>query len=731
MAGQRLHDDVLYVVASFLDVCSMLNLAKASRSLYHVTFPAALRADPEENGRSIFNAFRNNDFQLMERIIHSPSFHINRAYQRRGKSIYVLQYAVQHASLQMFMFLTNPILYKSFLTHAENDLWANEQGSRSNLLTEATRYGRSDLFRYIIEDLGVRRLLPGWPAYLEPQHFWDLDNTSLRTGLSGRKTAVDPETIRLLSQHHDPGVFVSVDGNPHAELKSRYPEAPYAVPHASPARPREWWSNALHMALLQRQHPEARKHVRLETLEAWLQAGIRANAQDGGLVDNAHANPVISYARRPLDFVAEGLDLEGMDFLISRWGGVGSVLGIDNGSLTVWARFTDVTTMSLLIGHRLWSRFEERGFGVLVPDRVVQLPAGSTQQDMMLRVCQERASLIAAAPDLRRSISTVESQICAGINIILEGFGKHRLPLVAEESTGLPIEVFSFLHDEFLESPRIADLLVNCFGSDWVDQRDWNSRTPLLQLLSGIFPVDEHKFWLIGDDPAWYIRQTFHKPRLVRWLLENGADPNARDVEGITPLRYALFRMDFEAVDLLLQHGADQTEVGDLLHLLMTYDIKEGLHSASEFMAYALNCCFANVRDGFRSRVWEQVHGWDLHRTGVLGVSLQTAAGETTYSITVPSTPMDSGLGLFLDTPLFLGSQVRRPSVQVIREDQRLVGHVDEDRWAAFSYRLNTLCRILQCHCNYTLLPKRKRKVSFNTFSNDENDRVSKRHRAM
>lgn len=731
MAGQLLNDDVLYVVASFLDVESMLNLARTSRSLYSVTLPAAIRTDLGENGRSIFSAIRNNDFRLLEKIFRSPSFNINKAYQRSGKNECVLQYAVQHASALMFKTLTNPNLYQAFMRYTETHPWNNDQGSPSNLLMEAIRYGRSDLVNHIVESLGVQSLLTGWPAYLEPQRFWDLDNTSLATGLSGRKTAVDPETIRVLSQYCDPEIFTGVNGNPHFELKSRYPEAPYAVPHSSPSRPRQWLSNSLHVALLQRQHPQGRQNVPLGTLEAWLEVGVPVNQQDGGLIDNGHANPLVSYSRRPLDFAAEGLDIEGMDFLISRWGAMGSILGVDSGSFTASARYTDVTTMSLLIGHRLWSHFERRGFSVLMPDQDVQLPAGSTYQDMMLRICQEREALIAAAPDVLSSVSEVEETICAGINLLLEKLGQQRLPLVIEESTGLPIEVYSFLQDEFLESPQIADSLVRCFGNGWIDQRDWNSRTPLLQLLSGIAPVDEHKFWVLCDDQAWYMRQTFHKPRLVRWLLENGADPNARDIEGVTPLRYALFRMDFEAVELLLQHGADPTEAGNLIRLLMNCDVEEVSHNAGAFMAYALNYCFADARDGFRDRILKQVYEWDLHRTGVLGIQSQTAEGGMMYSITVPSTPMDSGLGLFLDTPLFLGSQVRMPPVHRLCKDDSLVSYVDEDRWEAFADRLNGLWCVLHKYCDYTPLRNRKRKMSFSSCLEDENDRLSKKYRVI
>lgn len=113
----------------------------------------AIRTDLEENGRSIFSAVRKNDFQLVENIFRSPSFDINKAYQKLGKGKHILPHAVEHASAQMFKTLTNPNLYQAFASYTENHPWTNDQGSPSNLLIEATRYGRSDLVNYIVESL--------------------------------------------------------------------------------------------------------------------------------------------------------------------------------------------------------------------------------------------------------------------------------------------------------------------------------------------------------------------------------------------------------------------------------------------------------------------------------------------------------------------------------------------------------------------------------------------------
>lgn len=48
----------------------------------------------------------------------------------------------------------------------------------------------------------------------------------------------------------------------------------------------------------------------------------------------------------------------------------------------------------------------------------------------------------------------------------------------------------------------------------------------------------------------------------ARWLLEHGADPNAGDINNLTPVYYAIWRRNIPLLQLLLDHGADPNHPG-------------------------------------------------------------------------------------------------------------------------------------------------------------------------
>lgn len=60
-----------------------------------------------------------------------------------------------------------------------------------------------------------------------------------------------------------------------------------------------------------------------------------------------------------------------------------------------------------------------------------------------------------------------------------------------------------------------------------------------------------------GETPLLYATRV-HRPRMIRWLLVHGADPNIGDEKGQTPLGVAIQRRHAVAeVEMLLRHGAD------------------------------------------------------------------------------------------------------------------------------------------------------------------------------
>ncbi|KAK1486873.1 hypothetical protein CABS01_13006 [Colletotrichum abscissum] len=121
-----------------------------------------------------------------------------------------------------------------------------------------------------------------------------------------------------------------------------------------------------------------------------------------------------------------------------------------------------------------------------------------------------------------------------------------------------PLQIF-FVHP-FSDDPEIPQAMFDLV-EDGKDQINAIIKplyiTPLLALLGHRF---DHS---LGD-------ANFYRPKLLKWLLEHGADPNLCDKEGFSPLHYAVFWLDAPAVKLLLLHGAqvkreDELQVMDVL----------------------------------------------------------------------------------------------------------------------------------------------------------------------
>ena len=68
-------------------------------------------------------------------------------------------------------------------------------------------------------------------------------------------------------------------------------------------------------------------------------------------------------------------------------------------------------------------------------------------------------------------------------------------------------------------------------------------------------PSRDHGFTPLHSAVATDAGDAIHE--IVRLLLDAGADPNAKSLEGATPLHSAAFTGDLEIAELLLAHGAD------------------------------------------------------------------------------------------------------------------------------------------------------------------------------
>ena len=81
---------------------------------------------------------------------------------------------------------------------------------------------------------------------------------------------------------------------------------------------------------------------------------------------------------------------------------------------------------------------------------------------------------------------------------------------------------------------------------------DINTITEILKYIKNIDEIAENR----KKTACWIATYRAHND-VLKLLLENGANPNIPDSDGVFPLYFAIGNENVEAVSLLLNHGAD------------------------------------------------------------------------------------------------------------------------------------------------------------------------------
>ena len=100
----------------------------------------------------------------------------------------------------------------------------------------------------------------------------------------------------------------------------------------------------------------------------------------------------------------------------------------------------------------------------------------------------------------------------------------------------------------------------------------------------------EEDFIYLGESETVLHLAIFSGERdLIKYLIENGADVNARDGDGVTPLLKAMDGdLDFEIIELLIKHGADITASNnDGLNAVHMACLKEDSRFFEYFLTFA------------------------------------------------------------------------------------------------------------------------------------------------
>lgn len=118
------------------------------------------------------------------------------------------------------------------------------------------------------------------------------------------------------------------------------------------------------------------------------------------------------------------------------------------------------------------------------------------------------------------------------------------------------------------DNPRIARFLISRGAN--VSENDNQGFTPIYYAEN----LDSVKFFM---GHGGNVRDMFSKiphldnPSLIKFLLDNGADPNVYDDEGITMLYYLAEQGRWDLFELALQKGANINYVSDCLGTVLDY----------------------------------------------------------------------------------------------------------------------------------------------------------------
>jgi ankyrin repeat protein len=112
---------------------------------------------------------------------------------------------------------------------------------------------------------------------------------------------------------------------------------------------------------------------------------------------------------------------------------------------------------------------------------------------------------------------------------------------------------------------------------------------PLIESLIKSVSIN-YKLSDFGKQTALHVAADRGQMQLCRWLLAQGADPNARDAVGNTPVFNSLKSCHRQVVSLLSDHGADMNVVSNYGRTVEDY-ISDSARLSRQKILDRLRCC--------------------------------------------------------------------------------------------------------------------------------------------